>query len=154
MTKNRLAVSSERMPHDNKHWNSQTRNLKCGHESQKGLHTKTDWLTISCKVTVTQTPHLSPEYGDIMFLWNVCMQPKDYMAQQPRRPPSISKHILSLQSSPQEISMWPRQPLHPLYWSCKMQHFEPTSLILQGKICVFLLPNNFLNHLTNLNESL
>jgi hypothetical protein len=39
------ALSSERTRHDDSHYKGQTRDLASGHESQKGLDTKTDWLT-------------------------------------------------------------------------------------------------------------
>jgi hypothetical protein len=45
-TNDRPAPSSDGAPHETKNLNSQTCDkVKSGHEPQKGLDTKTDWLT-------------------------------------------------------------------------------------------------------------
>jgi hypothetical protein len=44
-------------------------------------------------VSIPNPRHFSPEDAGSIFLQNVCIQPKDYIAQKPRRPPTIFTHI-------------------------------------------------------------
>jgi hypothetical protein len=88
------------------------------------------------------TPHFSPEDGGSIFLRNIAIQPMNYTAQQPRRPPSEVKSSFCLfrKSVPMFYSInyksiWSWY-FTPEYANCKLQHLSITG-ILYGIFMIF-----------------